>query len=48
MGKTANTSICRSVFQQGAPTTTTEKYTQNWATLINQMEKNKKVLAELG
>ena len=39
--------ICRSVFQKGAPTTTTERYTQVWITLINQIEKGKKVLAEV-
>ena len=39
--------ICRSVFQKDAPTTTTEKYTQIWITLINQIEKSKKVLAEV-
>ena len=39
--------ICRSVFQKGAPTTTTEKYTQIWITLINQIEKSKELLAEL-
>ena len=39
--------ICRSVFQNGAPTTTPEKYTQIWITLINRAEKNKRVLAEL-
>ena len=39
--------ICRSVFQKGEPTTTTEKYTQIWITLINQIEKSKKVLAEV-
>ena len=44
---TAVIPICRSVFQKGAPTTTTEKYTQIWITLINQIEKSKEVLAEL-
>ena len=39
--------VCRSVFQKGASTTTTEKYTQIWITLINRIEKNKEVLAEL-
>ena len=39
--------ICRSVFQKDAPTTTTEKYTQIWITLINQIEKSKEVLTEL-
>ena len=39
--------ICRSVFQKGVPTTTTEKYTQIWITLINQIEKSKEVLTEL-
>ena len=39
--------ICRSVFQKGAPTTTTEKYTQIWITLINQIEKSKEALAKL-
>ena len=48
MSQAVNTiPICRSVFQKGAPSTTTEKYTQIWITLINQIEKSKKVLAEL-
>ena len=48
MSQSVNTiPICRSVFQKGAPTTTTEKYTQIWITLINQIEKSKKVLAEV-
>lgn len=38
---------CRSIFQNGAATTTTEKYTQIWITLINQIEKSKEILAEL-
>lgn len=37
---------CRSVFHNGAPTTTTEKYTQIWITLINQIETSKKALAK--
>lgn len=48
MSQTAATiPICRSVFQKGASTTTTEKYTQVWISLINQIEKSKGVLAEL-
>ena len=39
--------VCRSVFQKSEPTTTTEKYTQIWITLINQIEKSKEALAEL-
>ena len=39
--------ICRSVFQKGAPTTTTERYTQVWIALINQIEKSKEALAKL-
>ena len=39
--------ICRSVFQKGAPSTTTERYTQIWITLINQIEKSKEALAKL-
>lgn len=38
---------CRSVFQKGASVTTSEKYTQIWITLINQIEKGKAVLAEI-
>lgn len=41
-------SPCRSVFQQGAPGTTTEKYTQIWIRLINQIEKSKATLAQAG
>ena len=47
MSQAANIPVCRSVFQAGAPTTTREKYTQIWITLINQIEKSKEVLAEL-
>lgn len=39
-------STCHSVFHGGAATTTAEKYTQLWTTLINQMEHSKKTLAE--
>lgn len=34
---------CRSVFREG--TVTAEKYTQFWITLINQMERSRKILA---
>ena len=44
---TAIIPICRSVFQKGAPTTTTERYTQVWIALINQIEKSKEALAKL-
>ena len=36
---------CRSVFREGAAATTTEKYTDLWIALINQMERGKKILA---
>lgn len=36
---------CRSVFREGSAATTTEKYTQLWTALINQMERSKKILA---
>lgn len=47
MNQAAAVQVCRSVFREGAPTTTTEKYTQIWISLINQIEKSKQVLAEL-
>ena len=37
-------SVCRSVFHSGE-VTTKEHYTQAWIRLINQIEKNKSVLA---
>lgn len=36
---------CRSVFQEGPAAATTERYTQLWTALINQMERGKKILA---
>ena len=37
---------CRSVFRSG-DITTKEHYTQVWVRLINQLEKNKRVLANV-
>ena len=39
-------SVCRSVFRSG-DITTKEHYTQVWVRLINQLEKNKSVLANI-
>ena len=36
---------CRSIFRENSAATTTEKYTQLWTSLINQMERSKKILA---
>lgn len=43
--KTSTHPPCRSIFHEGAATTTTEKYTQLWTALINQMEHSKRILA---
>ena len=36
---------CRSVFRENAAAPTRETYTTLWVTLINQMERSKKILA---
>ena len=36
---------CRSVFRENAAAPTKEIYTNLWTTLINQMERSKKILA---
>ena len=36
---------CRSVFREGSAAAVTEKYTQLWTALINQMERSRKTLA---
>lgn len=38
-------SPCRSIFRDGAAETTKEAYTALWISLINQMERSKKILA---
>ena len=46
MNKQPPTSLpCRSVFREGPAAATTERYTQLWTALINQMERGKKILA---
>lgn len=37
--------VCRSIFQNNAETVSTEKYTQLWITLINQIERGKQFLS---
>lgn len=36
---------CRSVFRENAAVPAKKNYTQLWTALINQMERNKKVLS---
>ena len=36
---------CKSVFRAGTEKATKENYTQLWTSLINQMERSKKILA---
>lgn len=36
---------CKSVFRAGTEKVTKENYTQLWISLINQMERSKKILA---
>lgn len=36
---------CRNIFRENAAAPTKKNYTQLWTTLINQMERSKKILA---
>lgn len=37
---------CRSIFRENAAAPSKENYTRLWGSLINQMERSKKILAE--
>lgn len=45
MNQNTAASACRSVFRQDEEPITSEKYTQLWITLINQIERGKQVLS---
>lgn len=48
MNNNAAVSACRSVFKGGKNRPTSEEYTRIWIALINQIERNKQVLAGAG
>lgn len=37
--------LCRSVFRDGTDTTTTERFTQKWIAMINQLESSRRFTA---
>lgn len=45
MNQNTAASACRSVFRQDEEPITSEKYTQLWITLINQIERGKQILS---